>query len=176
MKRIILFLIIVMFSGRLVLAAEVNVPPNQAKLEINGAVCAYCAYGMQKVLSKMGCVDASQGHNGVESDIENQIVTIYLKEDEVMNLKEMADSIKKSGYEPRRFHLRATGSAIKEGQQRFLINSSHEKLFELSGAMADRLKTQINYDLQLTISEEAIKALKVDHPPLAEVHTIIKGE
>lgn len=157
-------------------AAEIQVAPNQAKLEINGAVCAYCAYGMQKGLSKMGCVDTSQGHKGVESDIENQIVTIHLKEGEKVDLKEMAEKIRKSGYEPRTFHMRVKGQSILEGDKMYVTDVNNEKLYELRGLTADKLVRNKSYDLQLLIGEDAISALKSNVPPVAEIHSIVGAE
>ncbi|MFT5387490.1 MAG: hypothetical protein ACI9E5_000618 [Candidatus Omnitrophota bacterium] len=176
MRQFILALTILTFFSSSVLAANVQVEPNQAKLEINGAVCAYCAYGMQKGLSKMGCVDKSQGHNGIESDIENQIITIYLNEGDKIDLKAMADQIQKSGYEPRNFHMRVEGQSIVEGDKKFITDANNVKLYELIGATASKLENKENYDLQLLISEEAIKSLKNDEPPLAEVYAIVEGE
>ena len=66
MKRLLSVLAIYILSCTPAFASVVSVSPNQAKLEINGAVCAYCAYGMQKGLSKMDCIDQSQGHKGIE--------------------------------------------------------------------------------------------------------------
>jgi hypothetical protein len=176
MKRFILFLTIFSLISFKSFAADVQVAPNQAKLEINGAVCAYCAYGMQKGLSKMGCVDQSQGHKGVESDIENQIITIHLKEGEKVDLKEMTEKIRKSGYEPRAFHMRVKGQSIVEGDRKFITNEGNEKLYELTGDLAKNLASNQGYDLQLLIEETSIKTLKDNQPPLAQVHTILEGE
>ncbi len=176
MKHIFSIFTILLLSCTQVWASAVQVAPNQAKLEINGAVCAYCSFGMQKGLSKMGCIDQSQGHKGVESDIENQIITIHLKEGEDVNLQEMSKTIRKSGYEPRVFHMRVKGQSVDEGDRKFIVNDDQEKLYELTGDKAQQLVQNQTYELQLFVNEQSIKALKKNTIPLAEVNTIIEGE
>ena len=175
MKRVILLLMIFMLGAYPVFAGDIQVPPNQAKLEINGAVCAYCAYGMQKSLSKFEYIDKSQANKGVESDNENQIITLYLKEGQSIDLNDACTAIKKGGYEPRTFHLRVAGSPVKDGDKMFLTDSNNERLFELVGDQASQLKNQ-NYDLQLLIDEVSIGQLKSGQPPMAQVQSIIEGE
>ncbi len=176
MKRLILVMFLLAVSGPSMVWADVSVAPNQAKLEINGAVCAYCAYGMQKALSKMECVDRSQGHKGVESDIENQIITIHLKSGGKLDLQEMSRRIRKGGYEPRVFHVRAKGRAVTEGGRRFLVAANNEKIYELTGDAAGQLKADTTYELQLRVDEEAIKALPQTNLPVAQVNTVIEEE
>ena len=175
MKRLLSLLIVLTIGGFPASAAELSVPLNQAKLEINGAVCAFCAYGVQKSLSKMEAIDRTQGHKGVEADIENQIITIYLVQGKTIDLHAVSKKIRKGGYEPRAFHLRVTGQIVEDNGRRYLLNQDNNRMYELTGSQAENLRPNEVYDLQLLIDESAIKQLKDNNLPVAQVNTIIQG-
>ena len=96
----------------------------------------------RKVFSKQSWIDREQGHKGVVTDIENQIITLYLKDGEQVDLKEAYQSIRKGGYEPRTFHLRVQGLAVKEENKFFLQNNNGEALYELVGDKVAQLENE----------------------------------
>lgn len=176
MKRLFSLIIMLTLLSPPVSADAVSVQPNQAKLEIYGAVCAFCAYGVQKALSKMDAIDRSQGHKGVDTDIENQIITIHLVQGKSIDLQMVSKKIRKGGYEPRTFHMRATGQAVVDNGRRYLLNQHNDRIYELTGSVAENLRLNEVYDLQLLIDEAAIKRLKDNSLPVAQVNTVIQGE
>ncbi len=157
-------------------ADQITVQKNQAKLEINGAVCPYCAYGMQKSLRKQKFVDKKQASKGIEVDVDNQMITLYIKDGFDMDLNDVYKAIKKGGYEPRVFHLRVSGQTETDGTQTFLTNAEGKRMFELIGDKVNHLDNQQTHELQLLIDEMELAALKKNPLPKAHIHTIIQGE
>ncbi len=47
----------------------VLVEPGQAVVQVDGIVCSFCAYGAEKALSKLDCVDSSKFGDGVLVDL-----------------------------------------------------------------------------------------------------------
>ena len=48
----------------------VVVEENQTVVQVNGMVCSFCAYGAEKALSDLDCLDAADFGNGVFVDID----------------------------------------------------------------------------------------------------------
>jgi hypothetical protein len=94
----------------------VSVDPNRVVIQVNGMVCSFCAYGVEKSLSKLKVLDSSQfGGDGVHLDIDHHLVTLALQPGEVLPLEDARKRIRKGGYDPVRFHLRADGALVLEG-------------------------------------------------------------
>lgn len=157
-------------------ADQITVDRNQAKLEINGAVCPFCAYGMQKSLRKQKFVDKNQASKGIEVDVDNQMITLYIKDGHNIDLNDVYKAIKKGGYEPRIFHLRVSGQTETDGAQTFLTNADGKRMFELIGDNVNQLGNQQMHELQLLIDEIELAGLKQNPLPKAHIHTIIQGE
>jgi len=51
---------------------------NQTVVQVNGIVCSFCAYGVQKSLSKLDCLDEAEFGDGVLIDIETHRVTLAI--------------------------------------------------------------------------------------------------
>jgi len=122
----------------------------------------------------MDFVDSAQKNKGVHVDIENQLVTISLNKERALDLKEIAASIKKGGYEPMAFYLRVKGVAFEKEGQMFLKNEVDVHSFHLQGEKVNDIHDGGNYELQLIIDEEQIKSLQESHVLLAEVDRIIE--
>ena len=56
----------------------VVVEENQAVVQVNGVVCSFCAYGAEKALSKLDCLDKAEFGNGVLIDIETHRITLAM--------------------------------------------------------------------------------------------------
>lgn len=174
MKKIILFLLVFISSVSIASAMEIAVPENQAKFEINGAICAYCTYGIQKSLIKMDITDNSLGYKGVEADIDNQIITLYLRPGAAIDIYQVHQKIKKGGYEPRRFHLRVSGLIVQENEKFFLIAKNQGQRFELYGNQISQLKQNQNYDIQILIEEKILKSLNEQSEVRAKIQKIFE--
>ena len=84
---------------------DVELKPNEIIVQVSGVVCSFCAYGLQKKLSKLPFVDQSKFKNGILVNIENQRVTIAIKSGEKVDIDILKQTIKSGGYEPMRVYL-----------------------------------------------------------------------
>jgi hypothetical protein len=126
----------------------VSVAPDRVVVQVNGMVCSFCAYGVEKSLSKMEMLDHSQfGGDGVHVDIDNHLVTLALKPGEILPLEDARQRIRKGGYDPVRFYLRASGSVEQEGDVWTLEGAQKFRLapgeVELSLGSTVELKLQV---------------------------------
>ncbi len=62
------------------------------RLKVNGMVCPFCAYGLEKRLGEIASVDA------VLIRISDGLVQIRMKEDQELTDEVLADVVKKSGF------------------------------------------------------------------------------
>jgi CRISPR/Cas system-associated protein Cas5 (RAMP superfamily) len=82
---------------------EENIKPkqNEVILIVSGVVCSFCSYGVQKKLSKLDFVDTNKfNKKGSLVNIENQRVTIAIKEGFEANLDVIFEKIESGGYKP----------------------------------------------------------------------------
>ncbi len=69
-------------------------------IQVNGIVCEFCSLGVAKKVSKLPFIDRSKFDNGVEVDIENQMVTIAVKPDAELDKEALFEAIESGGYNP----------------------------------------------------------------------------
>lgn len=81
-------------------ASSISVPPGEAVIVVHGIVCSFCSQGVTRSLSKLSFIDKSKYTKGVKVEIEDQKVTIAIKQGESVNLDQVFKSILKGGYEP----------------------------------------------------------------------------
>ncbi len=86
MKKIILAL-------SLIFASSVTWAASSMKVTVNGMVCAFCAQGIEKRLSKMTETKA------VFVDLKKKIVVVESKEGSALNEAAIAAEIKDAGYD-----------------------------------------------------------------------------
>jgi len=124
MKKVFLFLTTFIFLSSSVYADHgkhnVVLDANQVKIQVNGVVCSFCAFGAQKNLSKLKFLDRSEFKKGVLVDIKNQQITLAIAEDKYVNWIEVYDSIKKGGYEPVMFYMPIEGRIMKNKSGLFI--------------------------------------------------------
>ena len=82
-------------DGNSVVLAE-----NQAVVQVNGVVCSFCAYGAEKALSQLDCLDQAEFGNGVLIDIDTHRITLAMRPGEEIPFREIYQRIKKAGYDP----------------------------------------------------------------------------
>src|SRR5688572_2396455 len=63
------------------------------KVTVNGMVCAFCAQGIEKRLSKLDAAEA------VFVDLKNKVVAVQAKEGKTLDEKKIKDEIVDAGYD-----------------------------------------------------------------------------
>lgn len=69
-------------------------------INVNGMVCEFCSIGVAKKIGGLPFIDQEKYDNGVIVDIENQIVTIAVKEDVSVEKSALFSAIESGGYNP----------------------------------------------------------------------------
>lgn len=80
-------------------------------IHVNGIVCEFCSLGVTKKVSKLPFIDHSKYDRGVQVEIENQMVTIAVKPDAILDKDALFAAIESGGYNPVEiFELLADGA------------------------------------------------------------------
>lgn len=69
-------------------------------ITVNGMVCEFCSLGVTKKIAKLPFIDRSKYTDGVDVEIENQKVTIAVKEGDVLDKDALFEAIESGGYNP----------------------------------------------------------------------------
>ncbi len=69
-------------------------------INVNGIVCEFCALGVTKKVSKLPFIDRSKYDNGVKVEIEDQMVTIAVKDAAELDKNALFATIESAGYKP----------------------------------------------------------------------------
>ncbi len=142
----------------------VLVEPHEAVVQVNGIVCSFCAYGAEKSLAQLDCVDKSKFGNGVLVDINAHRITLALASGRDLPVGEVYQRIKKAGYDPVTIHMRLSGEIERRGSAVLLRSSESGQLFSLLGAGLEDLSDGEVVDIQAHLDAEEIPALKEDEP------------
>ena len=67
---------------------------------VHGIVCSFCAQGVIKKVSKLPFVDRSMYTNGVKVEIEDQKVTVAVRDDSAIDTVSLFAAIESGGYDP----------------------------------------------------------------------------
>ena len=86
MKKIIIALV-------MGIAAISSMAANSVKVTVNGMVCAFCAQGIEKRLSKMGATKE------VFVDLKKKTVAVEAKDGQVLDAKAISAEIVDAGYD-----------------------------------------------------------------------------
>lgn len=78
-------------------------------VEVNGIVCEFCSLGVRKKVSRLPFIDRSKYDDGVEVDIENQMVTIAVTEGAKLDKTVLFKAIESAGYNPVELFLLTEG-------------------------------------------------------------------
>lgn len=83
-------------------------------VNVNGIVCEFCSLGVAKKVARLAFIDRSRLDNGVEVDIENQMVTVAVKEGATLDKEALFAAIESGGYKPvEMWKLDSDGARIK---------------------------------------------------------------
>ena len=129
------------FVGALLLAASgafaddrpVVLEENQTVVQVNGVVCSFCAYGAEKALSKLDCLDEAEFGDGVLIDIDTHRITLAMRPGEKIPFREIYQRIKKAGYDPITLHVRSQGTLERSGERLLLRDSRTGQVFAIVG-------------------------------------------
>ncbi len=69
-------------------------------IKVNGIVCEFCSLGVTKKISKLPFIDHSRYNKGVRVEIEDQMVTIAVKEEAELDKNALFGAIESGGYNP----------------------------------------------------------------------------
>ena len=73
--------------------------PDEARLRVKGLVCAFCAQGLRKKVSKLDCVDTKKPQKGVTVDEKNGYVLVALKTGKPPPWNDLFTAVEKAGYD-----------------------------------------------------------------------------
>ncbi len=143
---------------------DVVVEPHQAVVQVNGVVCSFCAYGAEKSLAKLDCLDAEQFGNGVLIDINTHRITLAMAPGEQIPLQDIHRRIKKAGYDPVAFYLRVSGSLERSGTKLLLRDADNGQVYSIVGGSAAPSGTGKSVEVQLYVDGETVAIARDDEP------------
>ncbi len=83
-------------------------------VNVNGIVCGFCSIGVAKKVSKLPFVDRSRYKKGVSVDVQNQMVTVAVKDNAAMDQQALFEAIESGGYNPvALFELNSDGERVE---------------------------------------------------------------
>lgn len=83
----------IMISLVMGIAAISSMAANSVKVTVNGMVCAFCAQGIEKRISKMGAT------KDVFVDLKKKTVAVEAKDGQVLDAKAISAEIVEAGYD-----------------------------------------------------------------------------
>lgn len=98
-------LAVLVFSALAVSAQEVSQPTY--KIQVDGLACPYCAYGLEKSLTKISGVE------GIETDIDTGIVTITMAAEATLHRLAATQAVEDAGFTLNDFQeIRVVGQSL----------------------------------------------------------------
>ena len=106
---------------------------NQVAVQVNGVVCSFCAYGAEKALSKLDCLNQAEFGDGVLIDIETHRITLAMRPGEKIPIRDIYQRIKKAGYDPITLYVRSQGTLERSGEKLLLRDAKSGQVFSIVG-------------------------------------------
>ena len=94
--------------------------PDELRLQVKGLVCAFCAQGIRKKVSKLDFVDAKKPQKGVTVDEKNGYMVVALKAGQAPVWKDLFAAVEKAGYD-------ATGGEVLVDGERVVRKPGEKK-------------------------------------------------
>ncbi len=136
--------------------------PSDLIVQVNGIVCSFCAYGLEKALSKLDGLDRSRHGNGILVDIEAQLVTLAFVSGADFQFAEVHRRIVKAGYDPVRFDFQLVGRLGKgEGGWSVQDAPSHAR-YELDAEDVIRLALVDGAQVDRAVSIDAKQTSRLE--------------
>jgi len=92
MKKSIVMLIALFFIGMM----EISAQTQQVQVKVDGLSCPFCAYGLEKKLTKI------EGVENLKIDIENGVAVFTVAEGKTVSEEKLKKSVKDAGFTPRK--------------------------------------------------------------------------
>jgi len=105
--------------------------PEKLVAEVKGIVCSFCAYGLEKNLSKLKNVNKNIYGDGILVDIKKGLITIALLPNEPIDFMRINAAIQKGGYELIALHVNLEGEVETQKGGTVLKNAYNNQLFQL---------------------------------------------
>ena len=135
---------------------------NQTVVQVNGMVCSFCAYGAEKALSKLDCLDQAEFGNGVLVDINTHRITLALRPGEKIPLREIYRRIKNAGYDPITLYVRSEGTLERSAGRLLLRDAKSGQVFSIVGGEIEGVPDDANVTLQARLVASQILELGAD--------------
>ena len=154
---------------------------NQAVVQVNGVVCSFCAYGAEKALSKLDCLDRTEFGNGVLLDIDTHRITLAVRPGEKIPLREIYQRIEKAGYDPVTFYVRSEGTLERVGERLLLRDSKSGQVFSIVGGEMAGVADNATVSVQAHLAAIQIPELHESDVPEVTIDRLVsysdaKGE
>jgi hypothetical protein len=146
---------------------------NQTVIQVNGIVCSFCAYGAEKALSKLDCLDKAEFGNGVLVDIDTHRITLALRPGEKIPLREIYQRIRKAGYDPITFYLRSEGRLERSAGKLLLRDGKSGEIFWIIGGEIEGVPDDASVTLQVRLVASQIPELGANGVPKVTIDRLI---
>ena len=111
---------------------------NYVAVKVDGLVCAFCAYGLQKGLKRV------EGVRDVKVFLDAGRAELKFKEGVPVGLEEIGPAIKRAGYTPREIRMEATGRLGDwNGNPALFVEGNREKLLLNGSDLLKRLRQDL---------------------------------
>lgn len=137
-------------------ARPVVVEEDQTVVQVNGVVCSFCAYGAEKALSKLDCLDQAEFGNGVLIDIDTHRITLAMKPGEKIPFREIYQRIKKAGYDPITLYVRSRGTLERSGGRLLLRDVKSGQIFSVIGGDIEGVADDADVSVQFSLAASQI--------------------
>ncbi|MDC0918059.1 heavy metal-associated domain-containing protein [Candidatus Marinimicrobia bacterium] len=115
MKKYILIVIILFASVLYSQDLDLNVEKDEIVLEVNGMVCAMCAFGVQEGLSELSFLNNKKFKaDGIEVDLDTQMIYIPIDVSKTIDELEAIQIVKDAGYDTVFIYTNFDGKSIKK--------------------------------------------------------------
>lgn len=131
MKKIILFALLILTPGG-AFALQTS-GPDELVVRIKGIVCSFCAYGIEKNMSRLKFLDKEAKGDGVLVDIKEGLITLAIDPEEPIDVAKLEKAVKKGGYDLVEIYLTLKGRLRKENGSVILASAGSGQEFILVG-------------------------------------------
>lgn len=147
----------------LVSAPLVHARVSRVMVAVDGMSCPFCAFGVEKKLKKVG------GVGSVAMDLKSGRATLSAIEGETIEVDEIPDAIKRSGFTPGTIQVAASG--------RISVDDKNRLLFNINGSQQKFLLVNLKNDTKKHLEELAktdtlVKVAGVFHPHVDDISAI----
>ncbi len=140
-------------------ARPVVVEEDQTVVQVNGVVCSFCAYGAEKALSKLDCLDQAEFGNGVLIDIDTHRITLAFRPGEKIPIRDIYQRIKKAGYDPITLYVRSEGTLERSGERLLLRDARSGQVFSIAGGEIAGVADNATVNVQVLLAASQIPEL-----------------